>query len=210
MKTSSKSNVVTLARTARAPKVIAKAPAVRAPLPLYKAPADFKPYFALVQVTTEKDGLIATKVQAVRYQGRFDRDVEDKKKFNMAFYDRDTIMGIATRLAAVTYKASNDKKLPASIKARAAIKGGYRLPASTTFQLLMRAGKKTADESLTCRVTKIWQMCSTKSSRIVPVELEKTDPAYRALRKASRILPAAFTNTQLPPKRTRGSQTEAE
>ncbi|TXH12229.1 MAG: hypothetical protein E6R03_13245 [Hyphomicrobiaceae bacterium] len=183
----------------------------RKPLPTYKAPADFKPHFLLVQVTTEADGLIASKVKAVRYVGRFDRDVEDKKKFDMAGYDMQTVVGIASRLGGVTYKATNEKKFPLSPAERVGFKGAARLPAKATFQILIRVGRKAADNSLTAGVKQVWQaVTSAKTGRTGLKELEKTDVCYRAFRKASRFLPAAFSNVQMPPKRTRGWKPEAE
>ena len=50
----------------------------------------------------------------------------------------------------------------------------------------------------------------TDKARTGLKELEKTDVCYRAFRKASRFLPAAFSNVQMPPKRTRGWKPEAE
>lgn len=188
-----------------------KAKSKKKPLPTYKAPADFKPHFLLVQFRTEADGLIASQVKATRYQGRFDREAEDKKKSDLGSYDTPTLMGIAARLAGVTYKANNEKKFPVSIKERAAHKGAARLPAKTVFQVLMRVGKKSADQSLTAGVKQIWQsVLSEKTGRQKLQELEKTDVAYRAIRKASRFLPAAFINVQMPPKRTRGKKTDAD
>lgn len=181
------------------------------PLPTYKAPADFKPHFLLIQVTTEADGLIGSKVKATRYVGRFDRDVEDKKKFDLASYDATTLVGIAARLGGVTYKATNDKKFPASPTERAGFKGAARLPAKTTFQILVRVGRKAADNSLTAGVKQVWQaVTSAKTGRTGLKELEKTDVCYRAIRKASRFLPAAFVEVQMPPKRTRGWKAESE
>jgi hypothetical protein len=191
---------------ARKPGTAPARPA-RKPLPTFKAPADFKPHFLLLQVKTEADGLIASQVKAVRYQGRFDREVDDKKKFDMAGYDMPTVVGIAARLGGVTYKATNDKKFPADPKKRAAFKGAARLPAKTTFQILIRVGKKSADGSLTTGVKQIWQAVTNPATgRQKLVELEKTDLCYRAIRKSSRFLPAAFVNVQMPPKRTRGSR----
>lgn len=194
-----------------APAVAKKGFPARKPLPIFKAPADFKPHFLLVQFTTERDGLIGNKLKAVRYQGKFARDADDKKKFDLASYDPLTLIGLAARLAGVTYKATNDKKFPVDPKARATVKGSHRLPASTTFQVLMRVGKKAADQSLTCGIRQIWQsLQSPKTGRVVMCELEKTDLAYRSIRKASRTLPAAFSQVQMPPKRGRSRNTESD
>ena len=193
-------------------KVVKKAAPVRAagarpkrkPLPIFKAPQDFKPHFLLVQIATERDGLLASNISAVRYQGRFDREADDKKKSNMAAYDMPTLIGIQARLAAVTYKANADKKMPATPAERAASKGAMRLPASAIFQVLLRVGKKAADQALTTRVVQVFQAVENpKTGRKGLKTLEKTDIAYRALRKASRILPAAFKAVQMPPKRGR-------
>ena len=176
----------------------------RKPLPIFKAPQDFKPHFLLVQIATERDGLLASNISAVRYQGRFDREADDKKKSNMAAYDMPTLIGIQARLAAVTYKANADKKMPATPAERAASKGAMRLPASAIFQVLLRVGKKAADQALTTRVVQVFQAVENpKTGRKGLKTLEKTDIAYRALRKASRILPAAFKAVQMPPKRGR-------
>lgn len=181
------------------------------PLPTFKAPADFKPHFLLVQFKTEADGLLGTQLKAVRYQGRFDRDAEEKKKFDMANYDMNTVVGIAARLAGVTFKATNEKKFPMDPKQREGFKGAARLPAKAVFQVLIRVGKKAKDNSLTAGVKQVWQaVLSEKTGRVKMKELEKTDVCYRAIRKASRTLPAAFANVQMPPKKTRGKRTEEE
>lgn len=188
-----------------------KSKSKKKPLPTFKAPTDFKPHFLLVQLKTEADGLIATQVSATRYQGKFARDAEDKKKFDLAAYDAKTLMGIAARFAGVTFKATNDKKFPVAVKERKDFKGAARLPAKTTFQVLLRVGKKAADQALTAGVKGVWQAVqSEKTGRLQLKELEKTDVCYRALRKASRTLPAAFANVQMPPKRTRGRKDSEE
>jgi hypothetical protein len=174
------------------------------PIPTFTAPADFKPHFLLLQFKTEKDSLIATNVKATRYQGRFDRDADDKKKFNLGAYDMVTLMALAARVSAVTYKASNDKKMPVDPSEREGLKGSNRLPPSTTFQVLLRVGRKKEGNVLTGGVKQIWQAVeSKKTGRLKLEELEKTDPAYRLIRKVRAFLPAAFTQVQMPPKRSR-------
>jgi hypothetical protein len=129
----------------------------------------------------------------------------------MAGYDMPTLIGIQARLASVTYKANAEKKMPATPKEREASKGAMRLPALAIFQILMRIGKKAADQALTTRVVSVFQAVDNKATgRKKLVQLEKTDIAYRALRKASRILPAAFKNVQMPPKRGRKAATDEE
>lgn len=182
----------------------------RKPLPTYKAPADFKPHFILVQVATERDGLLGSKIKAVRYQGRFDREADDKKKFDMSAYDWPTIVGIQSRLSALVYKTTNDKKYDTVPKKREGVKGAHRLPASTIFQLLIRVGRKSADNTLTARVGTVFQIVELASGRKAPKELTKTDPAARMFKRVNRFLPAAFINVQMPPKRTRGRKVESE
>jgi len=197
----------------RRPAGAAKKAPVRKPLPVYKAPADFKPHFLLVEFKTEKDGLIAAQIKATRYQGKFDFDADEKKKFNLASYDAQTLVGVAARLSGVTYKASNDKKLPADLKARnnGDKFGAARLPASTVFAVLMRVGRRSADNSLTAGIKSVFQTVTlAKTGRVVRKELGKTDPAFRLIRKAARLLPPAFSNVQMPPKRTRGSRNQTE
>jgi hypothetical protein len=73
----------------------------------------------------------------------------------------------------------------------------------------MRVGKKSADQSVTVGIKQIWQvLANPKTGRQGLKELEKTDPAYRMIRKSSRILPAAFKEVLQPPKRTRGKVEE--
>jgi hypothetical protein len=182
----------------------------RKPLPTFKAPADFKPHDLLVQVKTERDGLIATQVKATRFQGRFDREADDKKKFDLGSYDSNTLMGVAARIAGVTFKPTNDKKMPVIPRERDGLKGSNRLPASTTFQIRIRAGRKMADNTLTARVVQIWQAVPKNTGRLALRELEKTDPAYRLIRKVSRLLPAAFTECQMPPKRGRARKADED
>lgn len=190
-------------------KKTAKGKPAKKAIPIFKAPADFKPHFLLVQVATEKDGLLGIQAKATRYQGKFDREAADKKKFDLGSYDQRTLMGIQARLSAVTFKPTNDRKYDVNPKNRVNVKGSHRLPASTIFQILMRAGKKSADQSLTASVKNIWQIVQNeKTGRQGLKELEKTDPVYRMIRRASRFLPAAFKEVQMPPKRTRGKVEE--
>jgi len=188
----------------RKPGAAAKRPA-RKPLPVFEAPADFKPHFLLVQVKTAADGLFgAENFKAIRYLGKFARDAEDKKKSDMSAYDAATMMALHGRLSGKTFKATNDRKYSRDPKKRDGVKGAHRLPASTTFQILMRVGKRAADNSLTCGIRTIWQAVKNeKTGRVGPKELEKTDPVYRMIRGSSRFLPAAFVNVQMPPKRSR-------
>jgi len=188
------------------------APAKRKPV-LFAAPADFKPHFLLIEVHSEKDGLIGGNVGAVRYMGRFDPAADDKKKSNMAEYDQDTLRGIAARLAAITFKTNADRVFSADPSEREGVRGAHRLPRSTVFHVLVRVGSRKADGSIMCPVRAIYQRVqkkSTKTGKVVSksVALTKTDPVSRMLRRVGRILPAAFKNVLMPPKKTRGSRKE--
>ena len=176
----------------------------------FKAPSDFKPHFLLLSFITEKDGLLGGAFRATRYQGRFDRDVEDKKKFDLGSYDSKTLMAIQGRISSVTYKNNVDKRFPIDIKNRDSVKGAHRLPASTQFQVLMRIGKRSADQTLTVGVKQIWQIVDNGKGRQVLKDLEYTDPVYRAIRKSSRVLPAAFREVQIPPKRSRSGKSDSD
>lgn len=216
----------------------AKAAPKRKPLPTFQAPADFKPHFLLVTVATEADGLLGNRVRATRYTGKFARDADERKKHEMCDgkgggYDQLTAAGIMARLAGKTFKPNNERKYSADIKLRntggktkvnGVVKlykstmdgdkplfGSARLPKNTTFQLLMRVGRRTADNSLTCTIRTVSQIVkNAKTGRVAPKDLEKTDPVYRLLRGCSRFLPAAFTKVQMPPKRSRKRAADIE
>ena len=169
-----------------------------------QAPEDFKPHFLLVQVRVEKDGLLGTDARAIRFQGSFAWDAEDKKKFDLNSYDAKTFMGVVARLAAGTFKATKTKFFSADPKARATAKGAHRLPKGVVFSVLIRVGRKAADNTLTAGVKRVFQSVkSVKTGRVKQLELEKTDPAYRMFRRTSMMLPVAFKAVQQPPKRGR-------
>jgi hypothetical protein len=204
-----------------------KAKAKKNALPTFEAPADFKPHFLEVSLRTEKDGLLGSQIKATRYVGRYDPNADDKKKFDLMGYDPVTMIGIMSRFSAVTFKATNDKKYPADLKERMTTekftatdgekktrlvhRAAMRLPANTSFKLLLRINRKAADGSISVIVKSIAQgVKSAKTGRMSAVDLEKNDPVYRAFRKASRILPAAFKTVLMPPKKVRGKKVEAD
>ena len=167
----------------------------RVALPVFKAPAEFKPHFLEVFVKTEKDGLLGGQIKAIRYQGRYDPQAEDKKKRDLASYDQPTLQGILARLAGVTY-ATNAAK---------------RLPSSKAFRVVMRINKKAKDGSLSVGIKTIaMHQKSLKTGRVTYKELERTDPAFRQIRKSSRLLPSAFQNVLMPPKIVRGKRVADE
>jgi hypothetical protein len=174
-------------------------PSTKKPLPLFKAPADFKPHFVEVVFRTEADGLLGNAIKCVRYVGRYDPNAEDKKKRDMAVYDWKTMIGVQARFAGVTFKPTNDKKYPVSIDKRAGLKGSMRLPASTSFKVLLRVNRRKADESLSVIVKNVWQAVKNDAGRVTSKELVKDDPVYRMIRRVARLMPAAFKDVQQPP-----------
>lgn len=220
----------------------AKKPA-RKPLPTFEAPADFKPHFLLLQVRTEADGLLGPRsslkepLKAIRYQGGFEWDKEEKKMADMLKYDPLTVAGIMARLAGVTFKPSNDRLMSSNVKQRntgGKIKvkgpdgepklkvykstgpdgkpqfGAARLPKNTTFSILMRVGRRSADNALTVGIKTIWQSVKNDAGRITKKELAPTDAAARLIKRAKRYLPAAFVNVQMPPKVTRRRKADVD
>lgn len=190
--------------TAAAPK--------KNPLPQFKAPADFAPHFLEVTVRTEADGLLGTQSEGIRYIGRYNPDAEDKKKRDLASYDWRTLMAVVARLQGLTFKPTNDRKFPKSYKERAeGVKGSMRLPADTTFKIVMRINKRKADGTLAVSVKTVYQDVKLKDSgRVKSVELTKLDPVAKAFKRAGRLLPAAFVNVQAPPALRRRRTTDAD
>jgi hypothetical protein len=179
------------ARIARAEgKGKTKAKSKKNALPIFKAPEDFKPHFMTVLMRVEKDGLLSSSVKATRYQGRYDPEADDKKKFDVMSYDPKTVLGVLSRFSMVTY-ATNAAK---------------RLPAGAVYQVLLRVNRKSADNSLSVlfKGLEVAQK-SAKTGRTKMVEIDKKDPVYRKFRKAARLLPSAFKEVLMPPKRTRGA-----
>jgi len=176
------------ARLARA-NGTAKPKAERKPLPLFKAPEDFKPHFLEVLVKTDKDGLLSNLCKATRYVGRYDPQAPDKKKIDLGGYDQTTLQGILSRFSMVTYVTNVAK----------------RLPVNTTFKILLRVNRKAKDGSLSILFKQVSVgKKSAKTGRVTAVELDKKDVQYRMFRKSSRIMPAAFKDVLMPPKRVRG------
>jgi hypothetical protein len=164
-------------------------------LPIFKAPEDFKPHFLEVLIKTDKDGLLSNAIKATRYQGRYDPQADDKKKADLGSYDPATLLGILSRLSMTTFVTNVTK----------------RLPANKTYKILMRVNKKSADDSISVAIKTISVAeKSKKTGRVKAVEMDKKDPEYRKIRKASRILPAAFKNVLMPPKRVRGTKVKKE
>jgi hypothetical protein len=80
-----------------------------------------------------------------------------------------------------------------------------RLPMNTTFKIVLRVNRKAKDGSLSILFKSISVgVVSKKTGRASPQELDKKDIKYRMFRKSSRIMPAAFKEVLMPPKRQRG------
>jgi len=164
-------------------------------LPLFRAPEDFKPHFMTVMMKVEKDGLLSSSAKMTRYQGRYDPNADDKKKCDVASYDQKTVQGVLSRFAMVTYVTNVAK----------------RLPAGAVYQVLLRVNRKAADGSISVLFKGMEQAeKSKKTGRVKMAALEKTDPVYRRFRKAGRLLPPAFKEVLMPPKRVRGAKKEED
>ncbi len=203
----------------------AKKPGLRPGQFVFQAPADFKPHFLEVLVRTEKDGLLSHQIKATRYVGKYNPQAEDKKKFDLGAYDSKTLIGIMARLSAKTFKTNGQKIMPQGIKERNVTTkvrnaagesrdkftfgSGYRLPANSTFSILLRVGaSKVKGNILTVGLKHVEQSVKIEKSgvkKVVRRVLDKKDPAYRMIAGAKRFLPAAFQEVLLPPKRTRGA-----
>jgi len=169
-----------------------KAAPARAPAPVFEAPADFKPAFFEVAFSVGEDGLMAPQsLQASRVKGRWDN--AEARRYDLREYDVNTLIGIGTRLAYVTY-APNILK---------------RLPANTSYGLVLRVSKRASDGSLAARVVAAkYQLESGKWKWYS----DKADPIYRRLRRVSRPLASGFVDVQLPPsgRRSKKSSDESE
>lgn len=188
----------------------------------FAAPADFKPFFLEVAIRSDADSLLSNAIKATRFQGRYDPQAEDKKKFDLSGYDVPTLVGIQARLSAVLGKPGPLKVFPADVKERnLTIKvknketgevkeklkytGMHRLPKNTTLILVLRVGRRAADNALTVGLKEVHQLVKNPSGKIGRKMLDKKDPLFRILGRTRQGLPAAFTKVQLPPKRVRGA-----
>lgn len=192
-----KEHGIELPKPGTAAKGKGKAKAKKNPLPTWKAPADFTSSFP-VEVTfkTEKDGMPGSRIKAVRYKGRYDPKADDNKKFNFAEYDPDTLRAIAVRLALTQFHATgkpSSKGVPS------------RLAPSSTYRIILRVGKKKADNTLTARITTVLQ-AQEKGAKVKLVELDKKDPDVRRIKKAQRYLAAAFAAVKPLPSRPKRSK----
>lgn len=149
----------------------------------FKAPSDMKPCFVELMFKTQADGLIGPQFKAIRVKGNWTNP--EAKRFDMMTYDAPTVVAIIARVAARTFAAGVAK----------------RLPANTAYRLVIRAGKRAADNTLMGGIKSTAVLAkSEKTGKSRWKELtDKTDPVRRKLRSISRLIPGAFVNMQLPP-----------
>jgi hypothetical protein len=159
----------------------------------WKAPSDFTPFFLEVKFKTEKDGLLGGTIVATRYKGKYDPKDEKKRKWDLATYDVPTLIAIQARFAAATFHASGKPNKKGE---------SARLAPNTTYKLLLRVGKRKADDTLTCSIKQGWKAVK-KGEKVKAVEMDKKETEYRRIRRAAKHLPAAFRSTIAPPKGVR-------
>ncbi len=157
----------------------------------FKAPSDFKPCFIEVMFKVGADGLASPHIKMERVQGRWDNP--DAKRFNLFEYDVQTALALTGRLFG-RYFVVNQAK---------------RLPANSSYKLVIRVGKRSADNTLSSSVKEAAYLY--KKEGMKPKwkwYSDKKDPTFRKLRSVSRFLAGAFTNIQLPPVKSRRNATE--
>lgn len=151
----------------------------------WKAPEDFTPFYVEINVETDKDGLLGNYIQCTRYVGNYNPDADEKKLRDMNLYDYDTVLGVLSRLSMTTY-ATNVAR---------------RLTPNANFTIIMRI-RKDKENNLAVTFKEIWKEYSVKvkgKKKQKMVQLEKSDPEYRAFRKSSRIIPCAFKECKPAP-----------
>jgi hypothetical protein len=159
------------------PKLPRMSSAQKKKLMTFKAPSDLKPHFLVVMTQTQKDGLFSH-LAAHRYRGRPDNP---KAKFaDLAEYDPNTLTAIAMRLGGTSYVTNMQR----------------RLPANSSFRILLRVGANRATGAIRVGFKEI----KMKGEGGKVKTLDKKDPIYRRIRKAARVLPAAFTKALPFPK----------
>lgn len=156
---------------------------VRPPKITFNAPADMKPCFIELMFRTQEDGLIGPKFKAIRVRGNWTNP--EARRYDMMEYDAPTVAAMLARISARTFSAGLAK----------------RLPANATFRVVIRAGKRAADDTILSGVKSIARMVkSAKTGKGVWKEMtDVKDPVRRKIRSVSRFLPGAFVNIQLPP-----------
>jgi hypothetical protein len=150
---------------------------VHKPLPVFKPPEDFRSAYIRVILKTDKDGILGN-CRCIYYKGR--PGTASEKSLPMSSFDPDTQMRVAMRLAGANFIRSEPRRLPPNSQA----------------MLLVRVGVKTTTGGLSTAVREI-KFKEGKAGKTKT--LARKNPLFRALRKANRILPGAFTSIQLFP-----------
>lgn len=167
-----------------AKKPVAKKPAGNRPAKItFQAPSDFKPAFFEVEFATLADGLLnGASLKIQRVKGNWTN--EDARRYDLATYDLATYTAVAARLGSIT--APNVLK---------------RLPPETSFGLVIRVNRRSADGTLSVIIKGIKQgAISSKSGKMRWKWFEdKKDITYRKIRKITNSLAGAFVEVQLPP-----------
>lgn len=159
----------------------------------FQAPSDFKPCFIEVMFKMGKDGLASPQYKVTRIQGRWENP--DAKRFDMLEYDAQTVLAMMSRL--------NGRLFAPNIL--------RRLPANSSFKLILRVSKRSADNTLMASVKEAARLIVKEGAKPKwKWYSDKKDPIYRKLRSANRFLAGAFTKIQLPPRPVRGSRKAAD
>jgi hypothetical protein len=165
---------------------------------LFKAPEDFKPAFFEVKFETLADGLInGGSIEVNRVKGKWDNP--DAPRFNLAEYDQPTLIGIATRLGAMSHAPAIPKRLLPKTRFKTILRVNKRaatgalaiLPKGTAYLGIGKAGKPT------------WFWVNTKSEG-VGLQI------CRRFRKMSKFLAGAFIQVQLPPSKRKSRKGASE
>lgn len=132
---------------------------------------DFKPFFVEAKLGFGKDGLLRD-VRSVRVKGR--PDSESAKRVPMEILDPKTANRVATRFAGPLFIRQDAK----------------RIPPLSLATVVMRVGIKSATGGLMVSIREI-RLRAGKEGKLKL--LPKKHAYYRAIRKANRFLPGAFT-----------------
>lgn len=177
----------------------------------FDVPADFKPFFLEVIFRTDIDGMLNLHEEfKVNYhRGRYDDD--EAKKRDMYEYDPLTVSSLFVRLGMLTYHPTGKigtNGTPKRLEPSTVYKAVFRIQAR-----LNKAAGDDAPKILGASLQKVWMSIRVKvdgKTKRRAVELGKTDPYYRLIRKSSAYLPAAFKGMIQPPKRGRKNKTDEE
>lgn len=187
-----------------------KGKAGKPPTYSWQAPDTFTTSFPVeVTLKTEKDGMPGGVWRVRRYKGKYvpaEAEQEGKKWWNLAKIDPHTYNALVSRLSLVLFH-------PTGRLNKAGV--SPRLAPNTVYQVLLRCGKKKADDSLTARINAVNVIEVKKNKRGERVEkateLDKKDVNVRKFKKANKHLPAAFRAlAELPAKPSRRKKADED